>query len=269
MTRTLIITLPLLLAVGCALTDADDDGLSNSEEEELGTDPEKSDTDGDGLSDFEEVNGDTDPLVADSDGDGLSDGEEVNDYGSDPNEIDSDGDGYEDSWEVTEGSDPADADSAIYAGGWPYNPDKDGPDISDVDTDVDEIFAQLSLIDQFGDMVDLHDFTGQGKHIVIDISAVWCGPCNGISEWISGEGDSYGFGSYCYRDGCIHWTSFIPNVAYAPGLLPNLFASSAGRAAHMAAAFAASGSPRGAVKSQAQRPLSAMERLLRFFGGKK
>jgi hypothetical protein len=40
----------------------------------------------------------------------------------------------------------------------------------------------------------------------------------------------YGFGSYCFRDGMIHFASFIPNMAYRNGLVPNFFAACAGRA---------------------------------------
>jgi len=58
--------------------DIDGDGLSNEEEEVLGTDPEKVDTDEDGLSDREEVKiYHTDPLDQDSDGDSYLDGEEI------------------------------------------------------------------------------------------------------------------------------------------------------------------------------------------------
>jgi hypothetical protein len=42
-------------------SDADDDGLTNGEEEELGTDPANADSDGDGFSDGDEVAGATDP----------------------------------------------------------------------------------------------------------------------------------------------------------------------------------------------------------------
>ena len=224
MKRALILSLPVMLSIGCF--DADDDGLTNAEEEELGTDPESSDSDNDGLDDLAEVDGGTDPLSADSDGDGLSDGDEVNDHGSDPNLVDSDEDGYEDSWEVAEGSDPTDADSWIYTGGWPYNPDKEGPDIDDADVDMDELFAQVSLMDQFGDMVDLHDFTGQGKYIAIDLSAVWCGPCNGLASWISGEGDAYGFDSAWpnvdehVHDGNVYWITILGQDNY--GEVPDL-----------------------------------------------
>jgi hypothetical protein len=33
----------------------------------------------------------------------------------------------------------------------------------------------------------------------------------------------YGFGSYCYDEGCIHFTSFLPNAVYRQGLLPNFY----------------------------------------------
>lgn len=58
--------------------DSDGDGLSNSEEEALGTNIAKIDTDGDGLFDRDEVElYKTDPLNSDTDGDSYLDGEEV------------------------------------------------------------------------------------------------------------------------------------------------------------------------------------------------
>jgi Bacterial TSP3 repeat len=54
--------------------DKDGDGLTDSEELKLGTNPQKIDTDNDGLTDHFEVNVlKTDPKRADSDGDGISD----------------------------------------------------------------------------------------------------------------------------------------------------------------------------------------------------
>ena len=43
----------------------------------------------------------------------------------------------------------------------------------------------------------------------------------------------YGFGSYCFRDRTIHFTSFLPNAVYRPGLLPNIYFAGAARAREM------------------------------------
>ncbi|MGB0847294.1 MAG: DUF6923 family protein, partial [Thiolinea sp.] len=98
--------------------DRDNDGLLDSVEAVLGTDPEDADSDGDGLSDGMEAGGvdndpattadniNTDPLDSDSDDDGLSDGEEVAGVngnpatGTNPNEADTDGDGVQDGTEL-------------------------------------------------------------------------------------------------------------------------------------------------------------------------
>jgi alpha-tubulin suppressor-like RCC1 family protein len=101
------------------VTDSDQDGLTNRQEVDLGTDPNKADTDGDGLLDGEEVaTYSTDPLDFDSDNDELGDGQEV-DIGTNPNNPvtngttpdrnrDSDGDGVTDSDESIAGSNPND-----------------------------------------------------------------------------------------------------------------------------------------------------------------
>lgn len=88
--------------------DSDGDGLLDSEEAALGTDPFNPDTDGDGLSDGEEVRiYKTDPLNPDSDYDGLKDGAEVNVYKTDPLNPDTDAGGVTDGHEVIEdGTDP-------------------------------------------------------------------------------------------------------------------------------------------------------------------
>jgi len=59
------------------LADEDHDGLNDSRELEVGTDPSDPDTDDDGIPDGEELRLGTDPLVADSDGDGVVDGDEI------------------------------------------------------------------------------------------------------------------------------------------------------------------------------------------------
>ena len=93
--------------------DTDNDGLTNNEEAELGTDPRTADTDGDGLTDGDEMKHyNTSPLKADSDGDGLGDGEEVGTTMTNPNLADTDKDGLSDGEEVKNtGTDPLKADT--------------------------------------------------------------------------------------------------------------------------------------------------------------
>ena len=79
--RSGTVVLPERVAVD---DDPDDDGLTNDEEDEEGTDPADPDTDDDGLTDGEEVNDHgTDPLDPDTDDGGTSDGVEVMD-GTEP-----------------------------------------------------------------------------------------------------------------------------------------------------------------------------------------
>jgi len=91
--------------------DPDDDGLTNGEEELLGTDPDDPDSDDDGLEDGEEVELGTDPTDPDSDDDGLTDGAEVLDHATDPLDPDTDGDEMDDGTEVEVGADPLDEDT--------------------------------------------------------------------------------------------------------------------------------------------------------------
>lgn len=89
--------------------DTDDDGLTDAEEEELGTDPDNLDTDGDLLYDGGELVYGTDVLDPDSDGDGLPDGNEVYIVGTNPTVADTDGDGVNDGDEVANGTNPLQA----------------------------------------------------------------------------------------------------------------------------------------------------------------
>ena len=88
-----------------ASADTDNDGLTNLQEFQLGTDPRNPDTDGDGVSDGEEVKRGTNPLNPDTDGDGLSDAEEIR-LGTNPLNPDTDGDGIPDGIEVKLGLNP-------------------------------------------------------------------------------------------------------------------------------------------------------------------
>ena len=99
-----------------ASSDSDGDGLMNSQEYALGTDPTSNvDTDIDSLSDDLELFLGTDPHYWDSDNDGMSDGWEHK-YELDPlspndPNIDSDNDGWTDGQEADQGTDPQNADT--------------------------------------------------------------------------------------------------------------------------------------------------------------
>jgi hypothetical protein len=113
--------------------DDDNDGLTDQEERDLGTELWNVDTDGDGLSDGDEVKEHgTDPLNTDTDGDGLTDGEEVETTGTDPLDADSDDDGLDDGLETEVGTDPLDADSDD-------NGIVDGQDVEFIQNVIDEL----------------------------------------------------------------------------------------------------------------------------------
>ena len=63
--------------------DRDHDGLTDSDEANVGTNPLLADSDLDGLNDNQEMSLGTNPLLADSDGDGVNDGDEIA-AGTDP-----------------------------------------------------------------------------------------------------------------------------------------------------------------------------------------
>ena len=128
-----------------ASDDDDNDGLTNGEEQSLGSNPGLADTDGDGLKDGEEVHRyKTDPLKTDSDGDGLSDGDEVFKYKTDPSKADTDGDGLSDGDEVikyktdplridTDGDALTDGNEVLIYKSDPLKVDTDGDGLSDWD----------------------------------------------------------------------------------------------------------------------------------------
>jgi outer membrane protein OmpA-like peptidoglycan-associated protein len=127
------------------IEDDDEDGLSNSAEMSLGTDPANPDSDGDGLKDGEEARRyRSNPLKDDSDGDGILDGDEVLKFRTDPNQTDSDGDGLSDGVEInkystdplkldTDGDTLTDGDEVLKYGTDPLKVDTDGDGLSDWD----------------------------------------------------------------------------------------------------------------------------------------
>lgn len=105
------------------------------------------DRDADGLSDSEEIGMGTDPADADSDDDGLADGDEVT-AGTDPNNWDTDGDGLSDGLEL--GVDTPSDDTDTSAGH--YTPDSDPSTTTDpLSTDSDGGTLSDDLEDLDGD----------------------------------------------------------------------------------------------------------------------
>ncbi len=129
------------LDLGVAI-DQDGDGLSDTEETSIyNTDPLRADSDNDGATDGDEVDAGSNPLVADTDDDGLTDGDEINTHNTDPTLVDTDDDGLDDDAEVlTWMSNPRVADTdedglddadEVARGTSPVNADSDSDTVND------------------------------------------------------------------------------------------------------------------------------------------
>ncbi len=120
-------------------SDDDKDGLTQDQEEALGTDSKNADTDGDGLNDGEEVNKyKTNPLNNDTDGDGLNDNDEIYKYKTNPTNADSDDDGLNDGDEINQYKtkvNDADSDNDGLNDGQEVNTYKTNPLKADTDGD--------------------------------------------------------------------------------------------------------------------------------------
>ncbi|YCM42362.1 chitobiase/beta-hexosaminidase C-terminal domain-containing protein [Verrucomicrobiaceae bacterium 227] len=176
--------------------DFDDDGLSNLEEFNVGSDPSGRDSDDDGLDDGAEVNlYATDPIDEDSDDDGLTDGEEIQSYSTDPNDFDSDDDSLSDGSEVSRHkTNPNLADSdrdgfndavEISSGSDP-NDDQSIPDFSDLDDVVINEFMASNggtLPDEDGDSSDWIELWNP-ENVAIEITGWFLSddPLN-LSKW--------------------------------------------------------------------------------------
>ena len=172
----------LALVVGCANFDSDEDGLTISQEEELGTDDQSADTDGDGLTDDKEVDLGINPTEADTDGDGLGDGDEVS-AGTDPTVADTDLDGFSDNEEVGADSDPLDYRSypteGLKEGKWPNRlAAADGT--YGTGWEIGKIMPNIDFLDQYSEEFELYQF--YGYVVALDFSAGWCGPCRSLAQ---------------------------------------------------------------------------------------
>jgi thiol-disulfide isomerase/thioredoxin len=79
------------------------------------------------------------------------------------------------------------ASSSPYQGGWPFNPNKSeiaDPGWESVPAEG-TIFPHFIAVDQYGDMVDIYDYAGQGKLVVIDMGTIYCAPCKGMAAYFA------------------------------------------------------------------------------------
>ena len=112
---------------------------------------------------------------------------------------------------------PGDVSSSPYKGGWPFNPNKDDhPDpgfekcvdgvcigfgsCDPADNDVEGTdwqkptgcslkdglpLPRWQALDQYGELVDIYDFIGEGKPIVLDVATTTCDPCMSLAAFFS------------------------------------------------------------------------------------
>ncbi len=134
--------------------DLDDDGISNCDENDLGTNPNVADTDGDGIDDGDEVGSVSNPtdsdldsvidaLDIDDDGDGVDTIDEDVGQDGDPRNDDTDGDGTPDYLDTDDDGDGVDTwDEDTSGNTRPIDDDTDGdgtPNYLDTDDDGDGI----------------------------------------------------------------------------------------------------------------------------------
>ena len=147
---------------GDANADSDEDGLTDAEEEALGTDPANADSDGDGFDDGIEIDAGTNPM-------------------------------YEFSHTYTGGYNVGFCES-------PYGESATGATGTAVITqegetytwdayDNGDVLENFTLLDQHGEMVDLYSFCG--KHIVFAVGAGWCGPCRSVAAGLQAVQDEW------------------------------------------------------------------------------
>lgn len=154
---TVSTALTLQITVQADVLDSDNDGLTDSQEVALGTNPNLADSDSDGLSDGLEVNShSTNPLLADTDFDGLSDGLEVNTHNTNPNLADSDNDGTNDGDEIAAGTNPNLNETTP-------DVDTDGDTLSDI-AETNTHGTDINLIDTDADGVNDGDEVAVGTN---------------------------------------------------------------------------------------------------------
>ena len=120
---------------------------------------------------------DVSACVTDEDQDGLNRFDEEA-IGTDPTNPDTDSDGIPDGNEFAFGSDPLNPYSWPQGMGmWPNRLDEaQAAGVQATGWSVGQVPPNYQWVDQFGQVVDLHQFYGYG--VVLSSGATWCPPCN-------------------------------------------------------------------------------------------
>lgn len=183
--HALFASVGLLLAVGCAVTDAEPvcgdglrEGIEACDGNDVGADTCAAHGFAEGtLSCSSACTVDTGACIPiDGDGDGLAYADEQT-AGSDPNNPDSDTDGFLDGDEWNQGADPVDMFSWPFdSGTWPNRlPVAIADGLVPHGWSVGAVVQDVSVVDQFTHPFEFHQF--YGYKIMASFGAVWCGPC--------------------------------------------------------------------------------------------
>lgn len=122
----------------------------------------------------------------------------------DPN-ADDDGDGFTNAEEEEAGTNPDYAYSRPYEGGYnvgfcdtppsPTGPSgtasitQDGTTYEWPSLAMGDVPNNMTFMDQYGEMVDLYSFCG--KHVMVLVSAGWCGPCRSLATEVQNIQDAW------------------------------------------------------------------------------
>ncbi len=160
--------------------DESDDDEDVDNDEDTPDDPSADDDDGDGLSNTEEAEIGTDPDKADTDRDGVDDGDEVTD-GTNPNfeysVVLAEGDYVVGACPELPASDagPTDTASFTYQGErYEWDAYREGDTVSN-----------WKGMDAYGQDVSIYNFCG--NYVLVSVGAFWCAPCQDLAEDLPDE----------------------------------------------------------------------------------
>lgn len=139
--------------------DADGDGLLDTEEADLGTDPALADTDGDGFSDFDEVETGYNPTFQWSHA--IAEG----DYAP--------------------GLCPSTPDLSVAGATGVGEMDYDGQHYEWTAYQKGDIVANWEGTDTFGQRISFYNFCG--NYVLVGVGAAWCGPCQQMASTLEKE----------------------------------------------------------------------------------